>query len=240
MQHIPKTHAYIGPGHATYVRAELGCLLKQVLPQGLEKYFFTTSGTYANEAVKIARLVAARSKIIARYRSYHGSTDTSIALTGDPRHWFAESVTKGQGVVFAPEVNCFACPIEHTYPGCGIACVDYVEHIIENENDVAAVLVEPIAGTNGVLVPPPEYFPGLSTLRKTATKEPMKTNAEKVQSRPLVTDKVAAAMMKGVSVMSWVSHFVIGPPLIIEKSGIDFGVSVMDRALEIADQYVVA
>jgi len=69
----------------------------------------------------------------------------------------------------------------------------------------------------------------------------MNTNAEKVQGRPLVTDKVAAAMMKeGVSVMSWVSHFVIGSPLIIEESDIDFGVSVMDRALEIADQYVVA
>jgi taurine--2-oxoglutarate transaminase len=340
--------AYIGPGYATDVRAELGCLLKEVLPQGLEKYFFTTSGTDANEAaVKIARLVTGRSKIIARYRSYHGSTGTSIALTGDPRRWFAEPVTKGQGVAFAPEVYCFACPIRHTYPGCGIACVDYLAHIIENENDVAAVLVEPIAGTNGVLVPPPEYFPKLrevcdrhdvlliadevmtgwgrtgkwfcvdhwgvrpdilvtakgitsaytplglcatsgkiasyfedhyfahghtyeahtltlapaiATIREMqrlnlvdkaramgdylgdelrglkdkhasvgdvrgmglfwavdlvknrSTKKPMNTNAEKVQSQPLVTDRVAAAIMKeGVSVMSWVSHFVIGP-----------------------------
>src|SRR5262249_42427941 len=111
--------AYIGPGYATDVRAELGCLLKQVLPQGLEKYFFTTSGTDANEAaVKIARLATGKSKIVARYRSYHGSTGTSIALTGEARRWFAEPVTKGQGVVFAPEVNCYACPIKHTYPGC--------------------------------------------------------------------------------------------------------------------------
>ena len=68
---------------------------------------------------------------------------------------------KGQGVVFAPEVNCYNCPIKHTYPGCGIACADYLEHMIENENDVAAVLVEPVVGTNGVLVPPPEYIPRL-------------------------------------------------------------------------------
>jgi|SRR5215472_11582867 taurine--2-oxoglutarate transaminase len=81
----------------------------------------------------------------------------------------------------------------------------------------------------------------IDLVKNRATKEPMNTNAEKVQSRPLVTDKVDAAMMKeGVFVMSWVSHFVTGPPLIIEKSDIDFGVSVMDRALEIADQYVVA
>src|SRR5208337_5459246 len=56
---------------------------------------------------------------------------------------------------------CYRCPIKHEYPGCNIACADYLEHMIENESDVAAVLVEPVVGTNGVLVPPPEYFPRL-------------------------------------------------------------------------------
>ena len=64
-------------------------------------------------------------------------------------------------MIFAPEVNCYKCPIKHTYPGCGIACADYLEHMIRNESDVAAVLVEPVVGTNGVLIPPPEYFPKL-------------------------------------------------------------------------------
>jgi taurine--2-oxoglutarate transaminase len=58
-------------------------------------------------------------------------------------------------------VNCYKCPLKHTYPQCGIACAGYLEHIIENEYDVAAVIVEPIVGTNGVLVPPPEYMPRL-------------------------------------------------------------------------------
>ena len=58
-------------------------------------------------------------------------------------------------------MNCYKCPIRHTYPGCGIACVEYVEHMIENESDVAAVIVEPVVGTNGVLVPPKEYMPRL-------------------------------------------------------------------------------
>jgi taurine--2-oxoglutarate transaminase len=102
-----------------------------------------------------------KTKIIARYRSYHGSTMASIAATGDPRRWPLEPGAKGQGVIFAPEVNCYRCPIRHEYPGCNIACVDYLEHMIENESDVAAVLVEPVVGTNGVLVPPPEYFPRL-------------------------------------------------------------------------------
>jgi taurine---2-oxoglutarate transaminase len=102
-----------------------------------------------------------KTKIISRYRSYHGSTMGSIAATGDPRRWAMEPAGKIPGVIFAPEVNCYKCPIGHTYPGCGIACAEYVEHMIANESDVAAVIVEPVVGTNGVLVPPKEYMPRL-------------------------------------------------------------------------------
>jgi len=159
--------AYASPAFATEARAELSRLLLDVLPAGLSKFFFTTSGTEANEAAfKIARMVTGKSKIIARYRSYHGSTMASIAATGDPRRWAMEPAGKGQGFVFAPEVNCYKCPIRHTYPGCGIACADYLEHMIRNESDVAAVIVEPVVGTNGVLVPPPEYLPMLRDICK--------------------------------------------------------------------------
>jgi taurine---2-oxoglutarate transaminase len=72
-----------------------------------------------------------------------------------------EPAGKIPGVIFAPEVNCYKCPIHHTYPSCDIACADYIEHMIENESDVAAVVVEPVVGTNGVLVPPKEYMPRL-------------------------------------------------------------------------------
>jgi taurine--2-oxoglutarate transaminase len=68
---------------------------------------------------------------------------------------------KGAGFVFAPETNCYNCPIKHSYPSCNIACADYIEHMIRNESDVAAIILEPVVGTNGVLVPPPEYFPRL-------------------------------------------------------------------------------
>src|SRR5271154_4941457 len=154
---------YIAPAYASDARAQLSNLLLDVLPKGLEKFFFTTSGTDANEAAfKIARMYTGKSKIISRYKSYHGSTSGSIAATGDPRRWAMEPVGgKQQGTIFAPEVNCYRCPIKHTYPQCGIACVDYIEHMIRNESDVAAVLVEPIVGTNGVLVPPDEYMPKL-------------------------------------------------------------------------------
>jgi taurine---2-oxoglutarate transaminase len=367
---------YIGPGYATDVRAELSKLLLEVLPQGLEKFFFTTSGTEANEAAfKIARMVTGKTKIISRYRSYHGSTMGSIAATGDPRRWAMEPAGKIPGVIFAPEVNCYNCPILHSYPGCGIACVEYIDHIIENESDVAAVVVEPVVGTNGVLVPPKEYLPRLRQIcdshgvlliadevmtgwcrtgkwfavdhwnvvpdilttakgitnaaiplglcatstkvasyfdehffshghtyeahpitlapaiasinemkrlrlnerasevggylgqklnqlrqrhpsigdvrglgmfwavelvRNQATKVPFNSYADKVASKPLLVDKVAArAMSNGVYIQSWVSHFVIAPPLIISKEQIDHAVSIFDEALVLADREVV-
>ncbi|TAK66669.1 MAG: aminotransferase class III-fold pyridoxal phosphate-dependent enzyme, partial [Bacteroidetes bacterium] len=154
--------SFIGPGFATDVRAELTKELLQVMPKGLEKFFFATSGTEANEAAfKIARMYTGKTKIIARYRSYHGSTMGSIAATSDPRRWAMEPAGKIPGVIFAPEVNCYRCPIKHSYPECDVACADYIEHMIENESDVAAVLVEPIVGTNGILIPPKEYMPRL-------------------------------------------------------------------------------
>ena len=160
--HQAQQLSYAMPSYATEPRAELSQLLTEVLPEGINKFFFCTSGTEANEAAfKIARLYTGKSKIIARYRSYHGSTSGSIAATGDARRWPSEPSAKGHGVIFGPEVHCYKCPIGHTYPGCNIACADYLEHMIRNESDVAAVLVEPIVGTNGVIVPPPEYMPRL-------------------------------------------------------------------------------
>ena len=157
--------SYAMPGYATEARAELSQLLLEVLPAGLKKFFFTTSGTEANEAAfKIARMVTGKNKIIARYRSYHGSTSGSIAATGDPRRWAMEPSGKLPGVIFGPEAFCYRCPLGQNHPTCGIACANYIEHMIVNESDVAAVIVEPIVGTNGVIVPPDEYMPRLREL----------------------------------------------------------------------------
>jgi taurine--2-oxoglutarate transaminase len=202
-----RTLPYIAPGYATSVRAELSQLLLEVLPRGLVKFFFTTSGTEANEAaIKIARMVTGKTKIVARYRSYHGSTMASIAATGDPRRWPLEPGGKGQGVVFAPEVHCYRCPLRHTYPGCDIACADYLEHMIENESDVAAVLVEPVVGTNGVLVPPSEYFP---RLRRICDKHNVLLIADEVMSGWGRTGKWFA-----------VDHWEIQPDILVTAKGI--------------------
>ncbi len=198
---------YIAPGFATDVRAELSTMLLDVLPKGLEKFFFTTSGTEANEAAfKIARMVTGKTKIIARYRSYHGSTMGSIAATGDPRRWAMEPAGKIPGVIFGPEVNCYDCPINHHYPECGIACVEYIEHMIENESDVAAVIVEPVVGTNGVLIPPKEYMP---RLREICDKHGVLLIADEVMSGWGRTGKWFA-----------VDHWGVKPDILVTAKGI--------------------
>ena len=158
---------YIAPSFATGVRARLSKSLLEVMPQGLEKFFYSTSGTEANEAaLKIARLYTGRYKIISRYTSYHGSTAGSVAATGDPRRYPIESSGKTESVLFGPDAYCYRCPFGLQYPECSLACADYVEYMIKHESNVAAVIVEPVVGTNGVLVPPNGYLPRLREITK--------------------------------------------------------------------------
>jgi taurine---2-oxoglutarate transaminase len=364
--------AYAGPGFATEARALLSQSLGDVLPSGLRRYFFSTSGTEANEAaLKIARAATGRQKVLARYRSYHGATAASISVTGDPRRKAIEPVQKVPGTVFAPDCYCYRCPFGLTYPDCGVACADYVGYQIEREGDVAAMILEPIVGTNGVIVPVPEYLPrireitrshdvlliadevmtgwgrvgewfavdhwkvipdmlttakgitgayvplGLTAttaavhdafrdryfphghtyeahpmtlgpavaaideyrrlglleksrkdgeyllrrlreiqdrhpsvgdvrglglfaavelVRNRTSREPFNTEEDKLSGEPLVADQVAAAMLKeGVFCVSWISHLVVAPPLIIQRDELDRGLDVLDRALGIAD-----
>ncbi|MEM1627134.1 MAG: aspartate aminotransferase family protein [Sulfolobaceae archaeon] len=158
---------YVSPIFATETRARAIKALLEIMPKNIKKFFFSTSGTEANEAaVKIVRNYKFPSyKILARYRSYHGSTLASISLTGDYRRWFVEPNVMG-GVVRFPEPYCFRCPLKLKYPDCNIACANYVEYIIKQEGKVAGIIVEPITGSNGVIVPPKEYLPLLWKIAK--------------------------------------------------------------------------
>jgi taurine--2-oxoglutarate transaminase len=370
-----KELAFISPSHTCEVRARAALKLLEVMPKGLEKFFFATSGTEANEAaIKIARLYTGKHKIIARYTSYHGSTAGSVAATGDLRRWFIEPTGKIPGVIFGPEVSCYRCPLGRSPNDCGTACADYIAYMIDHEENVAAVIIEPIVGTNGVLVPPPEYLPrlaehakkrgvlliadevmtgwgrtgkwfavdhygvtpdilttakgitnaamplgvvattraiadhfednyfahghtyeahpmtlapaiaaideyrrldlieraarmgealgaklralaekhpsigevrglglfwALDLVKSRSRREPFNTPQDKAARKPLVVDQVAADMAKrGVSVMAWVSHLIIAPPLIVTEEQIDEGIAALDAALTIADEKV--
>lgn len=156
---------YVAPGFICEAKARAVEALLDVMPEGLDQFFFSTSGTEANEAgLKIIGQYMGdqgKYKVISRYRSYHGATSGSIALTGDPRRWFAEPMTKIPGVIFAPDAYCYRCPFSLSYPGCGLQCAEYVDYMIKEEGNVAAIFVEPVVGTNGVIVPPKEYLPRL-------------------------------------------------------------------------------
>ncbi len=159
--------AYAGPGFATEARAKLSLALREVLPKGLTRFFFSTSGTEANEAaLKIARVATGRTKVVARHRSYHGSTAASISVTGDLRRRPIEKVQRVPGTVFAPDCYCYRCPFGLTYPSCHVECAEYVDRQIEREGDVAAMIVEPVVGTNGVIVPVPEYLPRIRAITR--------------------------------------------------------------------------
>jgi taurine---2-oxoglutarate transaminase len=159
--------AYAGPSFATFARARLSAALDAILPPGLRRYFFATSGTEANEAaLKIARLVTGRRKVLSRYRSYHGSTAGSISVTGDFRRGPAEGLHTVPGTVFAPDCYCYRCPLGLEYPDCGVACAEFVDGQLEHEPDVAAMILEPVVGTNGVIPPVPEYLPKIREITR--------------------------------------------------------------------------
>ena len=153
---------YVAPGFVTEAAMAAVEAIKSIMPEHLTKFFFSTSGTEANEtALKIARQSKLPAyKIISRYHSYHGATIAGITFTGDPRRWYAEQARcTVQGVRFAPDCYCYRCPFGLSYGECNIQCARYLDYMIKEEGNVAAIIVEPIVGTNGRIVPPPEYFP---------------------------------------------------------------------------------
>jgi len=150
--------AYFATGFTTEARARLGEKLAEVTPGNLTKTFYSTSGTEAVEAaIKIARMYTGKEKIVSRYRSYHGATYGSISVTGDPRRLMAEPGIGG--TIKAPDPYAYGSTMDP------MESLEYIDEMLMLEGDtVAAVLVEPIVGSNGILVPPDEYLPRLKKI----------------------------------------------------------------------------
>ncbi len=150
--------AYANPFMATEVRARLGEKLAEIAPGDIDVFFFTNGGAEANEnAIKLARQLTGRQKIMARYRSYHGATGQVINATGDPRRWAAE--TGVWGVVRAPDFHRWG----RRSPEPVAESLQDLEDVImyEGPHTIAAFLLEPVVGTNGILVPPDGYLQGV-------------------------------------------------------------------------------
>ncbi len=367
---------FIAPSFDTDIRENVTKKLLTVLPPNLKKFFYGTSGTEANEAaVKISRMVKAKegnTKVFSFYNSYHGSTLGSLQLTGDFRRVMVDGYHDAPGFHHLPPPYCYRCPFGLTYPECGVACAEYVDYAIKKEGDVAALVLEPVTGTNGVVVPPKEFLPrvreiteendvimiddevmtgfgrtgewfavnhsgvepdilcaakgltgayaplsltavsgeisdyfednyfahghtyeahplvmsaasaaideykdrniiehvkmisplfiqrlhelkethisvgdtrgiglfgAVEIVKNRDTKKPFNNYEDKVSGKPLMVDTVAkTAMENGVFISTWVSHFVIAPPLIINEEELNKGFDVLDKSLELADK----
>ena len=155
------TLAYANPFMATEVRAKLGAKLAELTPGDIDAFFFTNGGAEANEnAIRIARLFTGRHKIGARYRSYHGGTAGALTLTGDPRRWAAEPGIPG--VFRIPDFYHGIQRDSETAEQVLARTEEIIE--LEGPKTIAAIIVEPVTGTNGILVPPDGYIQGLREL----------------------------------------------------------------------------
>jgi taurine---2-oxoglutarate transaminase len=156
----------IAPFHANDKRGEAARLITELAPGDLDKVFFTNGGAEATEnAVRMARLATGRHKVLTTYRSYHGATGGSIIMTGDPRRWPSEPGAAGVVHFFGPYPYRSAFHAADEAEECARA-LEHFEDVLtfEGPETVAAVMLEPVVGTNGILVPPDGYLAGVRVL----------------------------------------------------------------------------
>ncbi|MBN9223869.1 MAG: hypothetical protein ABS63_08285 [Microbacterium sp. SCN 70-27] len=158
--------ATIQPSMANDVRGELARRISEIAPDGFSKVFFTNGGADAVEnAVRMARIVTGKRKVLAMYRSYHGNTSTAITLTGDPRRWPNEPSDGSVAHFFGPYA--YRSPFHSSSPDEESArALEHLEQtiVLEGASTIGAIIIESVVGTNGVLVPPPGYLPGVRAL----------------------------------------------------------------------------
>ena len=156
----------VSPAFAVDVRGEAARLISERAPGELDVVFFTNGGAEANEnAVRLARLHTGRNKVMAAYRSYHGATAGSIALTGEPRRWPSEPGIPGVVRYWGPYLYRSSFHATTEVEECERALTHLREILmVEGAHTVAAIILEPVVGTNGILVPPAGYLAGVRAI----------------------------------------------------------------------------
>jgi taurine--2-oxoglutarate transaminase len=150
---------FVSTGFAHESRSRLAKALAELTPGDLNKFFFTLGGADANEnAIKFAKACTKKQKILALYRSYHGSTYGAVTLTGDRRRTWAEPGIPG--VVHVLNPFCYRCSFGLSHPECGLRCVEHIAEVVayEDPDTVAAIIVEPVTGAGGIIIPPEGYM----------------------------------------------------------------------------------
>jgi len=184
--------------------------------EGFTKVFFTLGGAEANEnAIKMARLATGRTKVLSRYRSYHGATMGALSLTGDYRRPPLEPGLVG--AIKALDCYCDRCPFGQELASCARECASHVGDVLRLEANVAAVFLEPVPGANGVLVPPDDYWP---RVREACTE----------QGTLLVADEVLTGFGR---TGTWLAHqrWGVTPDMITLSKGLTGGYGVLGAVL---------
>jgi 4-aminobutyrate aminotransferase / (S)-3-amino-2-methylpropionate transaminase / 5-aminovalerate transaminase len=143
-------------------RMKLLRLIASLTPPGLSRTQLYSGGSEAVEAaVRLAKSYTKGFEVLGFWGGFHGKTGGVLGLIGDPfkKQWGVLH----PGLHLAPYADCYRCPFDMAYPGCGIFCLDFVRKVIEKNTagSIAAILVEPMQGTAGNVIPPPEFLPGL-------------------------------------------------------------------------------
>jgi taurine--2-oxoglutarate transaminase len=153
----------VAPSFVNESRSEAARLITELAPGDLNMVFFTNGGAEAIEnAVRMARLHTGRQKVMSTYRSYHGSTSTAIAMTGDPRRWPNETGTAGVVKFWGPYAYRSAFHSSNEKEECQRA-LQHLEDtlMVEGPHTIALIALESVVGTNGILVPPDGYLQGV-------------------------------------------------------------------------------
>ena len=149
------TYVYYSPR-----AGELAKRLAEITPGRLQKSFFGSGGAEANEgALRLAKQFTKRKELVCLTMGFHGRSVGTLSITGN------RSRKKGtgpylSGVAFAPAPYCYRCPLQQTFPQCGLACAEFMDHVLryQTSGDVAAFIAEPVMGEGGIIVPPADYF----------------------------------------------------------------------------------
>jgi len=159
-------YCFVGPSYGDEARAKLAQKIIQLMPDNMGKVFFTNAGAEANEnAVKMSRMFTGRNKIFSRYRSYHGSSFGAGNLTGEPRRYQTEPGIPGFIKFFDPYIYREVVDFSSEAAATKYYLTKLDEQInYEGPNSIAGIFLETITGSNGVIIPPPGYLPGVRAL----------------------------------------------------------------------------
>jgi taurine--2-oxoglutarate transaminase len=201
----------IAPQHANDARSEAARLVAEIAPDGLEHVFFTNGGAEAVEhAVRMARLHTSRIKVLSTYRSYHGGTNTAVNLTGDPRRWPSDYGSAGTAKFFGP----FLYRSEFDATTEAEECERALRHLrrtveAEGPATVAAIVLETIPGTAGIMPPPPGYLAGVREICDE-------------HGIVMVLDEVMAGFGRAGSWLA-LDHYGVAPDLVTFAKGVTSG-----------------